>query len=160
MSLSCILTSAPQFLGERYKPDVYYDENIAFNLQAFNDNTMTAFQNDSRKQFEAVATNVFIGRLNSTQLNGNNRKQKNNFSFHKVFLHAQNFSCDFNKSLEEMNSTKLSLSNNYSSLHLFILVGSILKGIGHTPVHPLGMSFIDDYSSRRNSPLYIGKKRF
>lgn len=46
---------------------------------------------------------------------------------------------------------------NDSSLYAFIAVGSVLKGMGHSPLHPLGMSFIDDFATSRNSAVYIGK---
>uniref|UniRef100_F7B262 Solute carrier organic anion transporter family member n=1 Tax=Ciona intestinalis TaxID=7719 RepID=F7B262_CIOIN len=43
-----------------------------------------------------------------------------------------------------------------SSLYIFIAVGNVLKGIGHAPLHPLGISFIDDYATPANSAVYIG----
>ena len=53
------------------------------------------------------------------------------------------------------------VSDDESSLYIIIAVGGVLKGMGHTPLHPLGMSFIDDYAARGNSAFYIGKlKRY
>ncbi|XP_039250460.2 solute carrier organic anion transporter family member 2B1-like isoform X1 [Styela clava] len=43
-----------------------------------------------------------------------------------------------------------------SSLYVFIAIGSVLKGMGHSPLHPLGMSFVDDFATPRNSAVYIG----
>uniref|UniRef100_H2ZCF2 Solute carrier organic anion transporter family member n=1 Tax=Ciona savignyi TaxID=51511 RepID=H2ZCF2_CIOSA len=43
-----------------------------------------------------------------------------------------------------------------SSLYIFIAAGNFLKGVGHAPLHPLGISFIDDYATPANSPVYIG----
>lgn len=39
---------------------------------------------------------------------------------------------------------------------IYVLVGNILRGIGETPVQPLGISYIDDYAQSDNAALYIG----
>uniref|UniRef100_A0A8C5ED86 Solute carrier organic anion transporter family member n=1 Tax=Gouania willdenowi TaxID=441366 RepID=A0A8C5ED86_GOUWI len=42
------------------------------------------------------------------------------------------------------------------SMWIYVLLGNILRGIGETPVQPLGISFIDDYAQSENAALYIG----
>lgn len=39
---------------------------------------------------------------------------------------------------------------------IYVLLGNILRGIGETPVQPLGISYIDDYAQTENAALYIG----
>uniref|UniRef100_A0A672I3T2 Solute carrier organic anion transporter family member n=1 Tax=Salarias fasciatus TaxID=181472 RepID=A0A672I3T2_SALFA len=42
------------------------------------------------------------------------------------------------------------------SMWIYVLLGNILRGIGETPVQPLGISYIDDYAQSENAALYIG----
>ncbi|XP_060240390.1 solute carrier organic anion transporter family member 1A5-like isoform X2 [Meriones unguiculatus] len=37
-----------------------------------------------------------------------------------------------------------------------VLVGNVIRGIGETPIMPLGISYIEDFAQSENSPLYIG----
>ncbi|XP_056137558.1 solute carrier organic anion transporter family member 1C1-like, partial [Lampris incognitus] len=42
------------------------------------------------------------------------------------------------------------------SMWIYVFLGNVLRGIGETPVQPLGISYIDDYASSENAALYIG----
>lgn len=39
-----------------------------------------------------------------------------------------------------------------------MLLGNVLRGIGETPVQPLGISYIDDFATEENAALYVGKE--
>lgn len=41
---------------------------------------------------------------------------------------------------------------------IYVLLGNVLRGIGETPVQPLGISYIDDFATEENAALYVGKK--
>uniref|UniRef100_A0A8C4W1B6 Solute carrier organic anion transporter family member n=1 Tax=Gopherus evgoodei TaxID=1825980 RepID=A0A8C4W1B6_9SAUR len=43
-----------------------------------------------------------------------------------------------------------------SLMWVFVLVGNILRGIGETPIMPLVISYVEDFSKAENSPFYIG----
>ncbi|XP_075459057.1 solute carrier organic anion transporter family member 1A2-like isoform X2 [Ascaphus truei] len=47
-------------------------------------------------------------------------------------------------------------SGSESLMWIFVLMGNILRGIGETPVEPLGLSYVDDFAKVENSPFYIG----
>lgn len=39
---------------------------------------------------------------------------------------------------------------------IYVFLGNILRGIGETPVQPLGISYIDDHALEENAAFYIG----
>ncbi|XP_019345149.1 solute carrier organic anion transporter family member 1A2 [Alligator mississippiensis] len=43
-----------------------------------------------------------------------------------------------------------------SLMWVFVLVGNIIRGMGETPIMPLGISYVEDFAKAENSPLYIG----
>lgn len=43
---------------------------------------------------------------------------------------------------------------------IYVFLGNALRGIGETPVTPLGISYIDDFAKAENSPFYIGERSF
>ncbi|XP_057625891.1 solute carrier organic anion transporter family member 1A5-like isoform X1 [Chionomys nivalis] len=43
-----------------------------------------------------------------------------------------------------------------SLMWIYVLVGNLIRGIGETPIIPLGISYIEDFAKPENSPLYIG----
>ncbi|KAJ1164938.1 hypothetical protein NDU88_005370 [Pleurodeles waltl] len=43
-----------------------------------------------------------------------------------------------------------------SLMWVYVLMGNILRGVGETPIAPLGLSYLDDFAKQENSPLYIG----
>ncbi|XP_061494417.1 solute carrier organic anion transporter family member 1A2 [Rhineura floridana] len=43
-----------------------------------------------------------------------------------------------------------------SLMWVFVLVGNIIRGVGETPIMPLGISYVEDFAKTENSPFYIG----
>ncbi|KAM3587996.1 uncharacterized protein V6R79_018423 [Siganus canaliculatus] len=42
-----------------------------------------------------------------------------------------------------------------SSMWIYVFVGNMLRGIGETPIMPLGVSYLDDFSREENTPFYL-----
>ncbi|KAL1775626.1 solute carrier organic anion transporter family member 1A5 isoform X1 [Sigmodon hispidus] len=42
-----------------------------------------------------------------------------------------------------------------SLMWIYVMVGNLIRGIGETPIMPLGISYLEDFSKSENSPLYI-----
>lgn len=75
---------------------------------------------------------------------------------------------DFNNNTKD-NSSGLCKSPNISKqtcdqektdshlgVYPILLLGQLLLGIGGVPIQPFGISYIDDYAEKRNSPFYLG----
>ncbi|XP_020666992.3 solute carrier organic anion transporter family member 1A2 isoform X1 [Pogona vitticeps] len=60
------------------------------------------------------------------------------------------FSLASEQPLEECNKQAGSL------MWVFVMVGNIIRGVGETPITPLGISFVEDFARSENSPFYIG----
>lgn len=57
-----------------------------------------------------------------------------------------------NQSCSKVNSD----ANN--AVFPILLLGQLLLGIGGVPIQPFGISYIDDYADKKNSPFYLGKR--
>ncbi|KAF1478905.1 Solute carrier organic anion transporter family member 1C1, partial [Eudyptula minor novaehollandiae] len=42
-----------------------------------------------------------------------------------------------------------------SHMWIYILLGNLLRGIGETPITPLGISYIDDFAKEEDVPVYV-----
>uniref|UniRef100_A0A3P9NMT5 Solute carrier organic anion transporter family member n=1 Tax=Poecilia reticulata TaxID=8081 RepID=A0A3P9NMT5_POERE len=42
-----------------------------------------------------------------------------------------------------------------SSMWIYVFLGNMLRGIGETPIMPLGISYLDDFSKHENTPFYL-----
>uniref|UniRef100_A0A3Q3WA59 Solute carrier organic anion transporter family member n=1 Tax=Mola mola TaxID=94237 RepID=A0A3Q3WA59_MOLML len=61
------------------------------------------------------------------------------------------FTVHNNCTVDEMIKSKKTESNMW----IYVFLGNALRGIGETPVTPLGISYIDDFAKAENSPFYI-----
>uniref|UniRef100_A0A8D0BR63 Solute carrier organic anion transporter family member n=1 Tax=Salvator merianae TaxID=96440 RepID=A0A8D0BR63_SALMN len=43
-----------------------------------------------------------------------------------------------------------------SNAWIYVMMGNVLRGIGETPVNPLGISYLDDFARPEDTPFYIG----
>uniref|UniRef100_A0A3Q3KU30 Solute carrier organic anion transporter family member n=1 Tax=Mastacembelus armatus TaxID=205130 RepID=A0A3Q3KU30_9TELE len=69
----------------------------------------------------------------------------------------------FQNDSENTRCTKVNFMCHYSAcvrepgsnMWIYVFLGNALRGIGETPVTPLGISYIDDFAKAENSPFYI-----
>uniref|UniRef100_F6ZVK8 Solute carrier organic anion transporter family member n=1 Tax=Ciona intestinalis TaxID=7719 RepID=F6ZVK8_CIOIN len=71
-------------------------------------------------------------------------------------LHFSNIVCFRNTTANVDTADCTESSSEYPYLFIILVLGQILEGIGATVHIPLGSSYIDDYASTYNSPLYLG----
>ncbi|XP_034019483.1 solute carrier organic anion transporter family member 1C1-like [Thalassophryne amazonica] len=50
---------------------------------------------------------------------------------------------------------KACVKESGSHMWMYVFLGNALRGVGETPVTPLGISYIDDFAKAKNSPFYI-----
>ncbi|XP_056349792.1 solute carrier organic anion transporter family member 1C1-like [Oenanthe melanoleuca] len=62
---------------------------------------------------------------------------------------------------QDVNGTVLEVSQSgcekepSSYMWIYILLGNMLRGIGETPITPLGISYLDDFAKEENVPVYV-----
>ncbi|XP_017679458.1 PREDICTED: solute carrier organic anion transporter family member 1C1-like isoform X2 [Lepidothrix coronata] len=62
---------------------------------------------------------------------------------------------------QDVNDTALEASRSgcekepSSYMWIYILLGNMLRGIGETPVTPLGISYLDDFAKEEDVPVYV-----
>ncbi|XP_060927589.1 solute carrier organic anion transporter family member 1C1-like [Limanda limanda] len=54
-----------------------------------------------------------------------------------------------------LEDKKACVRESGSHMWIYVFLGNALRGIGETPVTPLGISYIDDFAKAENSPFYI-----
>ncbi|XP_044199839.1 solute carrier organic anion transporter family member 1C1-like [Thunnus albacares] len=54
-----------------------------------------------------------------------------------------------------VEDSKVCVKESSSNMWIYVFLGNALRGIGETPVTPLGISYIDDFAKAENSPFYI-----
>uniref|UniRef100_A0A3B4UI78 Solute carrier organic anion transporter family member n=1 Tax=Seriola dumerili TaxID=41447 RepID=A0A3B4UI78_SERDU len=59
------------------------------------------------------------------------------------------------KTLECMCHYAACVKESGSNMWIYVFLGNALRGIGETPVTPLGIAYIDDFAKAENSPFYI-----
>ncbi|XP_031239655.1 solute carrier organic anion transporter family member 1A5 isoform X2 [Mastomys coucha] len=72
-------------------------------------------------------------------------------------LSSNSFLCVENRSLtlKPTQDPAECVKEMKSLMWIYVLVGNIIRGIGETPLMPLGISYIEDFAKSENSPLYI-----
>ncbi|XP_057711933.1 solute carrier organic anion transporter family member 1C1-like [Corythoichthys intestinalis] len=56
---------------------------------------------------------------------------------------------------QTLQNTTQACEKSGSNMWIYVFLGNALRGIGETPVTPLGISYIDDFAKAENSPFYI-----
>ncbi|KAM9311391.1 solute carrier organic anion transporter family member 1C1-like [Gastrophryne carolinensis] len=61
--------------------------------------------------------------------------------------------CAANQTLPEFPAEECTKASNH--MWVLVMMGNMLRGIGETPISPLGLSYIDDYARPENTALYL-----
>ncbi|CAI9608125.1 unnamed protein product [Staurois parvus] len=84
------------------------------------------------------------------------------YKYESVRAHPASSLSNFTGSVSPCMSNQIPLSppnvdcakeTNY--MWVYILIGNMLRGIGETPITPLGISYIDDFAGTENTALYL-----
>ncbi|KAG8438528.1 hypothetical protein GDO86_004916 [Hymenochirus boettgeri] len=92
------------------------------------------------------------------------------YAYTRALLHSANSTINISPCLEDSRKEKeFSTPENSEvkvnvdcdkdlggSMWIYVLLGNLLRGVGEAPIQPLGISYIDDYSSEDNTAFYIG----
>uniref|UniRef100_A0A8B9S7L4 Solute carrier organic anion transporter family member n=1 Tax=Apteryx owenii TaxID=8824 RepID=A0A8B9S7L4_APTOW len=65
------------------------------------------------------------------------------------FVNQSSFSSPTEKPLTDCEKEPGSL------LWIFVMIGNIVRGMGETPIMPLGISYLEDFAKAENSPFYL-----
>ncbi|KAL1776016.1 solute carrier organic anion transporter family member 1A5 isoform X1 [Sigmodon hispidus] len=73
-------------------------------------------------------------------------------------LSSNSFLCSENRTqtLSPTHDPAECIEEIKSLMWIYVVVGNVIRGIGETPIMPLGISYIEDFAKSENSPLYIG----
>ncbi|ROL50102.1 Solute carrier organic anion transporter family member 1C1 [Anabarilius grahami] len=102
-------------------------------------------------------------------INSKNRYQCKKYKYDTVIQGSLNKTvsiapCQYPMVPNEYTNAHIKPSNNTgtgcvkdpgSSMWIYVFLGNALRGIGETPVTPLGISYIDDFAKAENSAFYI-----
>ncbi|XP_041114261.1 solute carrier organic anion transporter family member 1C1-like isoform X2 [Polyodon spathula] len=81
---------------------------------------------------------------------------------HSVNLTTDILPCQSNQAItsDEAANSEISVAECQkeasSSMWIYVFLGNMLRGIGETPVMPLGVSYVDDFAREENTAFYLG----
>lgn len=155
MALSSFLSATPQFVGSRYNPE---QDKMTMDTQPVILNPLTNISlptTSPNPEYILRKSNEKLCRI----FNEIYVKLQTNIGNQAVGIRENRLHTDESSEDNAFPMSKVKSGEYWddSNLYLFIALGSVLKGMGHSPLHPLGMSFIDDYATPRNSAVYIGR---
>lgn len=81
------------------------------------------------------------------------------YDFTKTVISSNENSSDLCQSVTTSSNNQTcqkQVTPSQQGIYPMLLLGQLLLGIGAVPIQPFGISYIDDYASKKNSPLYLG----